>query len=218
MLRYNSALIASAERPVVISIGRFTWRAVPLSAPMMLRLQAAAMRSPVERVAALAVALRAAFPWRWWFRFRDPVRVILQLPSDLRDKVLAALLSVPGTDRDGTRDEDPIERMRREQRAAVYGKEAAGPSPTLASALVVVRAAYGDAWYFNPARWTTADGYAPFKVVWCEYVGLQSLEARARLSQSDSYALATATDHHNARRARQQLITAAFPAEPQPVH
>jgi hypothetical protein len=99
----------------------------------------------------------------------------------------------------------------------VHGKEAArGPIPTLASALVVVRAAYGDAWYYAPERWKTADGYAPFKMVWAEYAGLQTLEARRRMEHADGVGLAMQNDRHKSKQVRDSLLRAAYPGEALP--
>lgn len=219
-MSYGASLLVEAERPTDITVGRFTWRARPISAPHMLRLQAARSQGAAHQLLALALALRAAFPFRQRYRlafyYRDPVRVVFELPDVLRSKVIASLLDVPGSGRDGTADEDPIEQMRREQRELVYGKQgaASGNVPTLATALTVVRAAFGDTWYFNPTRWATTDGYAPFKVVWAEYMGLQAMDARLQLSRADSIAFALATNQSQKAAARGALLRAAYPADP----
>ena len=182
----------------------------------MLALQAAHSRSAVEYVVELAVILRQCFPRRWWHRVTgDPVALILALGAsapDLQAKVLARLVRVPGSDADESkRAEDPIEAIRMAQRRAVYGEQGAkGPQTSLALAALTVRSAYGDAWYWNPARWGTADGYAPFAVCLLEYAGLQALEARRRLEVADGFALAHAKDP---RRVRQQLEKIAYPSD-----
>lgn len=209
MLTYGASLITEAVRPVELTIGRTTYVARPLSTPVMLALQAAnASGSVARKEQALQLALRSAFPKRRW---RDPVARILKLPFDLQAVVIAALFKVPGSDQDRRQDETPLEKMRREQRTAVHGAHRKhGHTPTLAVALAVVRAAYGDTWYYNPDRWPTSDGYAPFAVTWCEYLGLQSVEMRRRLERADSVSLALAKDGAKARR---QIMDAAFPTE-----
>lgn len=213
MLTYGAGLIVEALRPVVLTIGRSAYVARPLSTPVMLAMQAVHGGSDVEKGAALVMALRAAFPRAPWYRrWRpDPVRQILTLPLDLQGHVLAALFKAPGSDRDRRADESPLEKMRREQRAAVHGTARQhGHVPTLAVALAVVRAAYGDQWYYNPDRWPTADGYAPFAVTWVEYMALQTVEMRRRLERADSVSLALAKDGAKARRS---IMDAAFPTE-----
>ena len=208
-MQYGALLVTQAMRPVVLTIGRSTYTSRPISTPQMLALQAARVSgSMTERLETLVTVLRAAFPRR---RFRDPVRRILALPDALRDKVIGALFQVPGSDADRREDESPLEQMRRAQRMQVYGaSKADGPAPTLATALAVVRAAYGDAWYWNPARWPTSDGYAPFAVTWVEYMGLQTVEARRRLERVDSVQIALAKDSTKARRS---LVDMAYPSE-----
>lgn len=208
-MQYGAALLTEAVRPVVLTIGRTTYTSRPISTPQMLALQSVRFSGDGRaKLETLVLVLRAAFPRR---RFRDPVRRILQLPDALRDRVIGALFRVPGSDEDRRDDENPVEQMRRAQRAAVYGAgKQNAPGPTLATALAVVRAAYGDAWYWNPKRWPTSDGYAPFAVTWVEYLGLQTVEARRRLERADSVMLALAKDGTKARRA---LVDAAFPSD-----
>lgn len=228
-MHYSASTLTAAERPVVIAIGRAraswlgrrwtrvarTWTARPISTPQMLRLEAA-RQDPVASLLALAEVLGALFPVRWWHRLTGrPVALLLRLPDDVRTRVLAALFSVPGLGRMEDGPLDPVEELRRTQRAQVYGAGAAlGPHPTLATAALTVRAAYGDGWYYNPGRWRTADGYAPFAVTWLEYVGLQALEARQRMVVADGYTLAMAKD---GQRARRELLRLAYPTD-QPVH
>jgi hypothetical protein len=65
-------------------------------------------------------------------------------------------------------------------------------------------------WYYAPGEWPTTDGYAPFGVVWVEFMGLQALHARRTLEVADGYTVAQAKD---GRRARRELQSAAYPAE-----
>lgn len=185
------------------------WRPLAISTPQMLALQAV-RRDPVAYVFRLAVVLRAVFPRRWWYRLTgDPVALILALPGDLMTRVLASMLTVPGTGADATTEIDPIEAIRAEQRRAVYGDKAP-VGPSLATAAMTVRATYGDAWYYQPGRWATADGYAPFAVTWVEFAGVQALGARETLTVADGFAVAHAKDP---RRVRAQLQQLAYPTD-----
>lgn len=230
-MRYTAAALTQAPRPVVLTIGRAssrrgarwlsswwlrvarTFTARPISTPQMLALQAAS-RDPFAYVATLSDVLRAVFVRRWWYVVTgDPVRLVVGLPDSLRTVVLQRLVTIPGTDRDVSRetDDDLVERIRAEQRRAVYGtKQSTRPAPTLASAAMTVRAAFGDAWYYDPTRWPTSDGYVPFALAWLEFVGVQALDARRRLVVADGYSLAHAKD---ARRARRALERAAYPSD-----
>ena len=227
-MRYTASALSAATRPVTITIGRAsdrrgwrwlsrwwirfarTWTAKPLSVPQMLTLQAAG-KDPLAYVIALESILRAVFPPRWRYRLvGDPVRLLLSLPVDLLPLVLKALVTVPGSDRDiSQEDEDPVAALMRNQREAVRGK-AAGGGVSLAIAALSVRAAYGDGWYWNPARWGTSDGYAPFAVALVEYAGVQTLDIRQRLAVADGFSLSHAKDP---QRVRKQLETMAYPQE-----
>jgi len=228
-MRYSAATVTAAARPMVITVGRVsqrrgmrrlsrwwlrtarTWTAKPISTPQMLTLQASA-RDPVAYLVALSQVLRAVFPVKRRYRvLGDPVRVLLRLPDALRGTVLQSLMAVPGSTTDVSREpDDPIEAIRKAQRAAVYGAEKKGSGPSLAIAALTVRAAYGDGWYWNPARWATSDGYAPFAVCLVEFVGLQALEARQQLNVAQGFALAHAKD---GRRALKAVQDAAYPQE-----
>lgn len=174
----------------------------------MLALQACGTDA-VATIIETAKVLRSVLPRRWFYRLTgDPVALLLRLPIDLRAKVLVALFSIPEEPVD---QQDQLESVRRAQRAIVYGKGGiTGPQPSLAIASLSCRTAFGEGWYYAPDRWPTADGYAPFGVVWLEYIGLQALEARERLVVADGTALASAKD---APRVRQQLLRLAFPGE-----
>lgn len=180
----------------------------------MLALQAAHTHGAVFYVVTLASILRAVFPRRWWYRLTgDPVVMILALGQrapELQALVLRRLVTAVGETRSRAVEEDPVEIVRRAQRALVYGEEHAKPGISLAVAALTVRAAYGDAWYWNPQRWPTADGYAPFAVCLLEYAGLQALDARRRLEVADGYAIAHAKDP---RRVREKLEKMAYPSD-----
>lgn len=222
-MRYTAAALVAAERPVVIAIGRSshrvsrwwirrfrTWTARPVSCAQMLALQAA-RRDPLRYLLVLATVLRAVFPRRWWYRLTgDPVALLLALPDALRTKVLQALFTRPASDEDATLDEDPIEQIRRAQRELVHGKGSQKDGVTLAIAAATVRAAYGDTWYHNPARWPTSDGVVPFAVVLVEYLGVLAIAAQQRLIVADGMAV---LHHKDPQRARRVIESVAFPRE-----
>lgn len=181
------------------------WQPKPVSVPQMLALQAA-RGDLVRYFVVLARVLRAVLPYRWWYRFTgDPVRLAMRIglprkaggfdDPELQAKVLHALITAPGTDRDMTQeqDTDPLAAIRAQQRAAMHGTSR-GPEPSLAHMAAAVRHAYGDAWYFDPRRWPTSDGYAPFALCMLEYVGLRAIHARATLTAYEGHALVTAKD------------------------
>lgn len=226
-MRYTAASLAAATRPVVLTIGRVsdrrvlqllsrwwirtarTWSARPLSVPQMLALQAHRANYDAYRDT-LSEVLRAVFPRRWWYRLvGDPVTLLMDLPRDLRERVLGALVTVPGSDRVVSHESaDPHEALRAAQRASINGGVATGGAPSLAAAALSVRATFGDSWYWNPQRWTTSDGYVPFAVALIEYAGVQALDVRRRLEVADGYSLAHAKPH-----VRQQVHRLAYPME-----
>lgn len=226
-MRYTAAALSAATRPVTITIGRVSdrrgWRrlsrwwvrtcrtfeAKPLSVPQMLTLQAAGV-DPLRYVLALAPILEAVFPRRWWYRFTGhPVRLVLRLPQELVRPVLRTLVTVPNTDRDVSEEtDDPIEVFRRAHRQSVYGDHGPSGGVSLAVAALSVRAAFGDAWYYNPERWPTSDGYAPFAVALVEHAGMQALEMRRRLEVADGMSLSHAKPHE-----KERMYRLAYPQE-----
>lgn len=233
-MRYRASAFAAVSRPNIITVGRassrpgwqwawwraltrwwvrtvWTWEPRPISTEQMLRLQGSA-GDPLLWFAEMATILRATFPRRWWHQLHaDPVKTLLLLPDGLRSRTLGTLVRLPKSVTDQSRViDDPIEVVRQAQREAVHGKGASSDSPTLAIVALTVRHALGDTWYYNPARWTTSDGYAPFAVTWLEFVGIQALGAQKRLEVADGMALLHA---NNPRAARQKLQRDAFPSE-----
>lgn len=191
-----------------------TWTVRPISTPQMLALQSAS-RNPIQYLIVLGAILRTVFPQRRRDRWvGDPVRLIITLPEALRTRVLRALVTLPESAVDHSRidDEDPHAALREAQRRAVRGP-AASTTPaglSLASAALTVRHYLGDSWYYDPMRWDTADGYAPFAQVWLEFAGLEAVGARRRLEVADGFAL---IHSKNPRHALQQLREQAFPRE-----
>ena len=217
-MQYSAVLFADAECPSTYRLGRSAWTARPVSAPQMLRYQAARAKGDmVATVVALYAILRAAFPRRWYYRFYgDPVRMIMALPQDLRERCINELFRVPGSNRSAVIDEDPTEVFRRAQRQLVYGNEQGNVvAPTLAVALMRCRAALGNDWYYNPQQYRTTDGYVPFREVWVMYCGLETEAARLRI---EHVAAAQVPQLKNAKRTVEQWLRAAHPADvPTPV-
>lgn len=187
-----------------------TWTVRPISTPQMLALQAVS-RDPLRYLITLASVLHAVFPTRrrdrWCGR---PVRLILSLPDELRSRVLRTLVTLPGSTTDQSRvDDDPLAHIREAQRRAVRGASTTG-TPSLAAAALTVRAHLGESWYYNPARWSTSDGYAPFVLAWLEFAGLEAVGARRRLEIADGFSL---LHSKNPRHAIRQLHAQAFPRE-----
>lgn len=189
-----------------------TWTVRPISTPQMLALQAAS-RDPLRYLITLASVLHAVFPTRrrdrWCGR---PVRIILNLPDELRSRVLQTLVTLPGSTADQSRiDDDPLAHIREAQRRAVRGiKGGTAGTPSLAAAALTVRAYLGESWYYNPERWPTSDGFAPFALTWLEFAGLEVVGARRRLEIADGFAL---LHNKNPRHALNQLRAQAFPRE-----
>jgi hypothetical protein len=137
--------------------------------------------------------------------------MFLRLPHDAQSFALKKLVTVPGSDRDVSREtEDPIEVIRRAQRMSVHGTATKDGAVSLVMAALSVRAVYGHTWYFNPAEWPTSDGYVPFAVALVEYAGVQALDVRRRLEVADGFSLAHAKDP---RREREKMHAMAYPTE-----
>lgn len=235
---YTARNLTRAARPVVLTIGRAsvrpgrlwapwraltawyvrrfrTWAACPLSTAQMLALHAVRHDIAAYR-RELRVVLQAVFPRRWYQRVTgDPVRLILELFADigtreLGNRVVESLVTTTTPDAPAA-PLSPWEQLRAQQRREVYGDRGRkGGGVSLEVTALCTRAALGETWYWNPARWPTSDGYVPFSVCVLEYIGLQSLDARARLLMADGYALANARDPRAARRPFEQL---AYPTE-----
>ena len=225
-MAYTAAALSAASRPVTITIGRVsdrrgwqwlsrwwvqrcrTWTAKPLSVPQMLALQASG-RDPVQQLITLYALLRAVLPRRWWYRVvGDPVRLLFALPEPLMKKVLMALVTVPNTLRDvSAESESLLEAIRREQRELARGSRPA-TGGSLAVAALSVREVYGDAWYYDPQRWPTSDGYVPYAVALVEYEGVQALQVRRRLEIADGFTIA-----HGKPSQRRQMERMAYPQE-----
>jgi hypothetical protein len=62
---------------------------------------------------------------------------------------------------------------------------------SLAVAIAQVERYFGAGWYFNPQRWPTVDGYAPWAVVWVQWRAMHALEAHERMSMRRAVRLGT---------------------------
>lgn len=235
---YTAGNLTRAARPVVLTIGRAssrpgrrwawwraltrwyvarfrTWHVRPISTVQLLALQAAAPDA-YAYLLELARVLRAVFPRHWTQRVTgDPVRLVLGLFADSNTRALATrivdtLLAMPGAE-PATAPVSAWEALRAEQRRQVYGDDRSGRGAvTLAVAALCTRAQFGQAWFWNPGMWRTSDGFVPFAVCLLEYIGLQTLDARARLVVADGYGMANARDLRAARRPFEDL---AYPTE-----
>jgi hypothetical protein len=228
VLAYSAPALAAAARGPVIEIGGRTFRARPLSIQHHLAVQAAMQGGTLaDRVLATLGVLEGAFPpprrrlVRLWRRLRrrDPVRAIAALPHDLQDRVVRALLRVPGLEapEEGADDPaaalDPVEATRRlhRQMEAPYQKRRSGGGVSLARAALACERKLGGAWLYNPDRWPTTDGYAPAGVVLLTFVGLQAVAAEERLDATAAASVARGGKH--AQRTLDRWQRAAFPPE-----
>jgi len=210
-MAYHTRLALDSGRPVPMQIGGRSVVARPVSVPVMLAVLSASASGDIARmVQAEILLLRAAFP-RPRFAWRDPVRAALALPHDLRRAIIHRLARIPA-DPPPDESDDPLAATRAWQRAAVRPAVPTGPRPTLLLAAQACRAAYGESWYFDPARWQTTDGYVPHDVCWIEYAGLAALEARAQLLHVHAHAVAHSGK--GVRRAVDALLREAFPLDP----
>lgn len=65
-------------------------------------------------------------------------------------------------------------------------------------------------WYFDPARWRTVDGFAPWNVCWIQWRALQSVRAMDRLSLTRAVMLAN-NGNDAGHTARQDELRHAYP-------
>ena len=195
---------ATASWPLVV--GGRTYVVRPVSAALLLRLLPA-LRVPETADEALTELLRAAFGPRRWFH--DPVKVVKRLPVGLLATALDRILAVPGHDVDESL--DPEAALIAAHRKMAHPTDSrTGPSLALAALTCEVR--MGAAWYYNPDRWATSDGFAPMAAVWTTYGGLMALDAGAQLAAANAARLAASTDK-GVDRAYRALQKAAYPPD-----
>lgn len=221
-MRYTSAQVDAAARPVTITLGRASsrvgrwwlrafrsWILRPVSAPQMMRL-VAHQHDAWAYARDLFAVLRAALPRRWYYRFTgDPVTLIMGLPHDLRQLTLRSLFEARDASRCPDAELTDLEKIKRAQREQVEGPRNNGRAPSVAIIVATVRATYGEAWYYNPERWPTSDGYVPFAVAVVEYAGVQALRAAQRLAYADGFLVA----HARSPSVRRDLERTALPSD-----
>ena len=159
-----------------LTVSGGTYQGKPLSAEAVRRFQQRlADGEPEER--ALAWLLRRSFPLRWSNLWRgDPVRQLLADPQ--RGVKVQEFLALPAT-KAAPQVEDEWDRLRAFNRDPVAEP---GKPVELDRVCRLTEAVLGSDWYFNPARWTTWDGYAPWDEVWRAWGTLQMRLALERLS------------------------------------
>lgn len=163
-----------------LTVSGETWQGRPLSAEAVRRfLRMLADGRPED--AAIGWLLRRSFPLSWrsvlahlWRG--DPVRKVVADP--LRVMRVQAFLALPKEVEEPVV-EDEWDRLRRLQQDPV--KEP-GPRVTLDRVCRITEAVFGSDWYWNPRRWPTWDGYAPYDVVWRGWETLQMTRALERLN------------------------------------
>jgi len=207
-MSYTLARVVEAERPIRVEIGGSVFHARPVSAALAMRTIAASVGVGDARLVERDV-LRAAFPkprWCWW---RDPLRHPAMRDASIRSAILQRLFAIPRVPEDATHDHHAATRAW--QRAATK-PAASGVAPSLAIAVQACRYAFGEGWYFNPARWPTADGYAPHAVVWVEFAGLSAVTARDELVAIAAHSIANSGKE--AKRAVDKVVRRAYPDDP----
>lgn len=224
-MAYHTRLALAAERPVSLEIGRAAFVGRPVSVPVMLRAlalyaDAAQSREPSTMLRLLEEAnhlvMRAAFPkpprWRWW---QDPLRAIARLDHPTQKRILTRLMIMPSGLLPPEVDDTPIDpyaELRRQQKAlSSPSTPVGGHRPTLALAALTCRARFGNAWYYNPAQYTTSDGYVPHTVAWADYEGLGALDAHAQLLQVVAQGVLHTKD---AQRTLGTMRANAYPRDP----
>jgi hypothetical protein len=209
-----AALGLDGDPDVVIAVGRRQYRARPVSVPAMLRVQRLSASPQVtDQLAGVLVLLAAAFPERpRWRRWRDPVRTILALEAPIQRRVVSALTVAPHPARPAEAAADRYADVRAWQRQAVQGgSDAERRGVSLELAARTCRAVFGEAWYYNPARWSTADGYVPHAVCWADYWGLDALDARQELSHLRAEAVLRASRPDVTRRQYDAIERRSYP-------
>lgn len=78
--------------------------------------------------------------------------------------------------------------------------------------MVQVERFYGASWYWNPQRWGTVDGYAPWHVVWVAWRAMIALQAQERLSLTRAIRLGMAQGEA-AKTGIDEDVAAAFPPD-----
>jgi hypothetical protein len=161
------------------TIDGVTYTGRPLSAEAVRRFYDALTAAPEAEHAALVFGLvRKVFPlsWRriWW---ADPARKVTRSP--LCNAILAGWLKVPAPAPVKTREPDEWDKLEQAQRVE---DDPGGHRITLDTVCRLTEVVMGAGWYYNPERWATWDGYAPYEVVWDAWYTIQRARAWERLN------------------------------------
>jgi hypothetical protein len=174
-----------------LTLGGTVYHGRPLSAEAV-RVTHRDLGGVVDRAGETAVLsrlMRKSFPLRWVFLWiGDPVRKFLRHPG--RNALLAAFLTVPAEKVEPPREPDEWDKLEAMQRV----ESAGGPPVTLDTVCRLTEAAMGAEWYWNPDRWDTWDGYAPYDVVWRAWTTMQQARAFERLNMIRAVGVTKAGD------------------------
>jgi hypothetical protein len=164
-----------------LTLGGTAYRGRPLSAEAVWRTQQELFQAGKDEAAgtaALERLMRLAFPLRWRYLWvGDPVRKFLRHPG--RNALLVGFLKIPPEKVEPVREPDEWDRLEAMQRVE---DDPGSPKVTLAMVCRLTEAAMGAGWYWNPGRWPTWDGYAPYDVVWRAWTTMQQARAFERLN------------------------------------
>lgn len=176
----------------------------PVSAFRVVRFLGDAARNPDR---ALHDLLREAFPRPAWWRRPftvDPVRVLLALEPAVLSAVMADFFRLPSEASDDDDDDAPgtehlrdLARLNRDEYAVQSTRVA------LEIALLCCERFYGAAFVFNPARWRTADGWVPSRVLWLYWYGTNRARAWERMEYARQRALVSGDASTAAQRAHE---------------
>ncbi len=215
-MAYGARRIVDAARAWPLVLHDRTYWPRPLSVRTVLRVEAA-MHQPgaVDRAAAIAQALTEAFPpptgWQR-LRWSPPARLLRRLDEASLGLVLRAVLYGPTRAPAVTADEPDdayAQLKRRHQQMQTPGQQRA---ISLAVIVATLREAYGEAWYYDAARYDTADGYVDVRSAMADFEGYLTVLAGRKLDHATTFRLARADDA-NWRTVTAQLAQQAFPEE-----
>lgn len=213
-MSFSAARLVESWRAWTLKIGDQSWVPRPLSVVDVLRCEVLLTSpDPLKAAAATLHALRAAFPVpSWWRRWgwSDPVPIVLQLAPAVRTEVLRALLVGPRVEVEPDADpDDELAQIAAMQRG-LLAQRASAQGPTLALIVATLRREYGEAWYYDPRRYPTVDGYVPARTAVIDYAGYQALRAQRLLDEAYAARLGS-SDAREWTRQTARLQRAAFP-------
>lgn len=156
-----------------------TYTGRPASAEAVRRFYDALTAAPEAEHDRIVFGLvRKVFPlsWRhlWW---KDVARRVVRAPH--RNAILATWFTVPSPAPVKAREPDEWDRLEQAQRVK---DDADGARITLDTVCRLTEVVLGAGWYYNPERWPTWDGYAPYEVVWDAWYTIQRARAWDRLN------------------------------------